>query len=317
MLTDITLCFSKGKNDLQLLTISEDDDYLNFRGEGTDRAYSSGFELTLYYTKNTPPSFAGRLLIPLIKDAENLYSWGLTQHIYTPAEIKYQGIQYGDRPYTGLAYISHSLISSDRKRKQRLITSIRLGTIGKYSFAEEIQTAYHRLVNYQVPEGWEHQIAPDIILNYHVAYEHILINPNSNIEVIGGVQANTGTLHNNLGLSILLRCGIFNEYFTNHQFPAYYNKGIPSKKFQLFFFMRMTGTTVMDNATLQGGFFTHESSPYTIKKDDINRFFMRYEYGITLATKNIGISASEKLYTPEYKGSFSQQVGNITLYIGL
>ncbi|MBS1586292.1 MAG: lipid A deacylase LpxR family protein [Bacteroidetes bacterium] len=306
------------KNNLQVLGISEDDDYLNFRGEGTDRGYSSGFELQLFYTKQVKPNFLGTLLIPMSGEADNLYSWGLTQHIYTPANIKSKEIEHGDRPYAGIAYISHALVSSDRNKEQRLTTSLSIGTIGKYSMAREIQTAYHQLVRYQVPEGWDNQIITDIIINYFVNYERILFKPDSRLEIIGHVQANTGTLFNNLGAGLQFRCGLFNNYFSNYEHPTYCPKNNgPHRKVQFFFYMKTSGVAVMDNATLQGGFFTHELSPYTITKDSVSRFYMEYEYGLVLANSHFGISAAEKLRTPEFKGSFAQQVGNITLYIGL
>jgi lipid A 3-O-deacylase len=44
---------------------------------------------------------------------------------------------------------------------------------------------------------------------------------------------------------------------------------------------------------------------------------MQYEYGILFAKKKIGIAFYEKLTTPEFKGYFSQQIGNVTFYIRL
>lgn len=81
--------------------------------------------------------------------------------------------------------------------------------------------------------------------------------------------------------------------------------------------MKTEVTAVMDNAVLQGGFFTHDSSPYTINKDSIARVHMQYEYGIVISHKRFGIGFYEKLRTPEFKGFYTQQIGNLTLYIGL
>ena len=44
---------------------------------------------------------------------------------------------------------------------------------------------------------------------------------------------------------------------------------------------------------------------------------MQYEYGIVLAHKRFGIAFYEKLRTPEFKNFYTQQIGNVTLYIGL
>ena len=57
--------FSQKNNTLQLLKISEDNDFLNFRGEGTDRGYSSGLKLELYYTKKAKAKFPSNLLMKI------------------------------------------------------------------------------------------------------------------------------------------------------------------------------------------------------------------------------------------------------------
>lgn len=311
--------FAQKKNELQVLKISEDDDYLNFRGEGTDRNYTQGLKIEIYYTKHTKPKFPGNLLMKINNSGDNLYGWGLTQNMYTPNEIKSPAIQYGDRPYAGTLYASHILISSDKEKKQKLTTNLSVGVIGKPSLAGQLQTWVHGAINYQEPQGWHNQVKPDIILNYYILYEHLLFNPTPNLEIMGGIHSNIGTLYNNAGLGIQFRGGLFNNYFSNYERPASHS-GVTNglvRKFQFYFYMKTIGTAVMDDATLQGGFFTHKSSPYYITKDSINRFTMQYEYGIVIGKNRWGISVSEKLRTSEFKGSYAQQVGNITLYIGL
>lgn len=290
-----TNIFAQNVNEAAFIKLSEDDDFLNFRGDGTDRAYTSGFKLELYYTRNSTPLFPGNLLLKISGKSENLYGWGLTQNIYTPNKIDKSDIQYGDRPYCGLTYLSHMLISSDKEKKQKLTTILSLGLIGKYSFAGQIQTSVHRLIKYQQPMGWDNQIRTDIIINYGILYEHLLFSPTPNLEIIGNISGNAGTLYNNMGLGVQFRTGLFNNYFTNYEHPAFKpaieNSSI--RKFQFFFYMKTQGTVVMDDATLQGGFFSRNSSPYVISKDSISRFFLQYEYGIIIA-KNVLVSISQK-----------------------
>jgi hypothetical protein len=307
-------------NVLQYMKLSEDDDFLNFRGEGTDRAYTSGFKFEMYYSKNKAPRFPSNLLMKVTGTADNLYGWGISQSMYTPNEIDKTTIQYGERPYCGITYATHTLVSTSLEKKQKLTTGLSLGIIGKYSFAGDAQRIIHGLINYQKPLGWENQIKTDIIINYGILYEHLLFNPTPNLEVIGNLAANAGTLVNNIGLGMQFRAGIFNPYFTQYERPAYHpgKAGNGNRKpFQFYLFMKLNGTAVMDDATLQGGFFSHRSSPYVISKDSISRFVMQYEYGFMLAHKRFGFSFSEKLRTAEFKGTYAQQVGNITLYYGL
>jgi len=311
--------FTQIKDSFQLIKISEDDDYLNFRGEGTDRNYTQGLKLEIYYTKHTPVNFSGKLLLKISDSADNLYGWGLTQNLYTPNDITTKSIQYGERPYAGTLYGSHILISSDREKRQKLTTSLSLGVIGRYSFAGQLQKWVHGLIHYQKPQGWDNQIKSDIIINYYVLYERLLFNPTPNLEIIGGIHSNFGTLYNNAGLGVQFRGGLFNDYFSNYERPAFHS-GISNgsfKRFQFYFYMKIVGTAVMDDATLQGGFFSHKSSPYVISKDSVSRFTMQYDYGFVMAKNRMGVSISEKFRTAEFKGSYAQQVGDVTLYIGL
>jgi hypothetical protein len=313
-------CYSQQNNEVQFFKINFDDDFFNLRGEGTDRGYSTGIKLEVYYTKKNKPRFPSNLLMKIGEPSDNIYGWGLTQYIYTPNDISQTVIQHGDRPYAGVTYFSHSLISSNRIKREKLTTSISLGTIGKYSFANETQSWVHNIINYQKPQGWDNQIANDIILNYFINYERELFKPSSTLQIIGDIQVNGGTLSNNVGLGVEFRAGLFNDYFTNYERPTFRDKrvGQPDmQKFQCFFFMKTKGIAVMDDATLQGGFFTHNNSPYKIGKDSISRFYMEYEYGITIARKRLGVSFSEKIRTPDFMGTYAQQVGNFTLYIGL
>ncbi|HJV18645.1 MAG TPA: lipid A deacylase LpxR family protein [Sediminibacterium sp.] len=308
-------------NELQFMKLSEDDDFLNFRGEGTDRAYTSGLKFEMFFSKRKAPGFPSNLLMKVSGNVvDNLYGWGISQYIYTPNEIDKTTIQYGERPYCGITYATHSLVSTSLEKKQKLTTGLSLGVIGKYSFAGDAQNIFHGLINYQKPLGWDNQIKTDVIINYGILYEHLLFNPTPNLEVIGNLAANAGTLVNNIGLGVQFRSGIFNSYFSQYERPVYHPEKAGAgirKAFQFYLFMKLNGTAVMDDATLQGGFFSHRSSPYVISKDSISRFIMQYEYGFMLSHKRFGFSFSEKLRTAEFKGTYAQQVGNITLYYGL
>ena len=308
------------KTNWQLLKLSEDDDYLNLRGEGTDRGYSSGLKLEFLYTKNVKPRFPNTLLMQIHENADNLYGLSLTQRMYTPGNIMAKEIQYGERPYAGVTYLTSTLTSSNPNSHEKLTTSVSLGAIGKLSGGEEFQTWIHSVINYDKPKGWDNQITNDIVLNYYINYERMIIHPAPNLEVLGNVQMNAGTIWNNMGLGLKFRAGIFNEYFSNYEKPTYHPTGESNRtkrKFQCFFYMQTVGSAIMDDATLQGGFFTHDTSPYVIARDNLNRFIVQYEYGIVLSNRTFGLSFASKFRTAEFEGDYTQQVGNITLYIGL
>jgi lipid A 3-O-deacylase len=301
----------------QFLKISEDNDFFNLRGEGTDRGYSSGLRLELYYTKTRKASFPSSLLVITNNEADNLYGFGLSQNLFTPSNISASNIQFGERPYAGTLLISNMLISSDNLKKQRITTSISTGLIGKYAFGENIQSWFHGAIGYKKPKGWSNQIQTDVLLNYYINYEKLVFSAANNLEIIGNISGNAGTLSNNAGVGLQFRAGRFNDYFSNHEklnskIPAY-----DSKKISFYFYMKTEVVAVMDNSLLQGGFFSHDKSPYTISKDSITRAFLQYEYGIVMSKSRVGIAFYERLRTPEFKNTYTEQIGNITFYIGL
>jgi lipid A 3-O-deacylase len=308
-LYSVQFAIGQYKNKPVELIISVDNDFLNFRGEGTDRGYTNGMRINAWYTKKNKPGFPGRLLITLGDSAINRYGWGLTQLMYTPCDIESKKIQFNDRPYAGVMYISRSVISSNTTKKDRLSSTISLGSIGRYSFARETQTWVHKMIHYDKPAGWDNQIKSDIIIDYTINYEKLLVSPSKKFEVTGNVGGNAGTLQNDFMLGMQLRAGSLTDYFSELQ-------GLSFGKTKIFFYMKANFTCVMDNACLQGGFFTHRS-PYTIPKDSINRILLTYEYGIAIAAKHIGVRAYEQVQSQEFKGTYAQQFGNITLYFEL
>lgn len=308
-------------NNLQSMRINFDDDFFNLRGVGTDREYTVGTRIDFFYTKNSKRKFLDRLLMELSGNPDNLYGWGIAQLIYTPNNISTPDIIYTDRPYAGILYLNHSLISSDMEKKQKLTTELDFGVIGKYSLGGQTQTFVHNLIHYQEPEGWDNQIATDVILNYFVQFEKLIVQPTENLEIIGRIETNIGTWKNTIGLGLILRAGLFNSYFCNYENPCLKEGASKTcahyRKFQFYFFMRPIFRAVMDDSSLEGGFFTHNSSPYIFTKDQITNSHIQFDYGFVIAKNRLGFSFSEKLRTAEFKGGVNQQIGTLTLFVGL
>ena len=287
--------------------ISEDNDFLNFRGEGTDRGYTNGMHFEILTTQIRKKVFTDKLLIHLTNESNKSYSWALTQLMFTPCNIETNKIQVNDRPYAGVLYVSRSLYSVSNTRKEKLSSSISLGSIGRYSFARETQIWVHKLIHYDKPEGWNNQIRPDLIIDYSINYEKLVASPSKNFELIANAGGSAGTLQNDLLFGIQFRAGLLNDYFSALQ-------GLSEGKTKIFFYMKTNVVFVMDNATLQGGFFTHRS-PYVIPKDSINRAQFVYEYGLAIEGRIIGVHVSEQVRSQEFKRTYAQQIGNITLYL--
>ena len=305
------------KNDWKGVKLSEDDDFFNFRGEGTDRGYTSGFTVNVYYRKNQKPVFPTNLLMKISGRADNLYGYGLSQSLWTPNNISNKEIQYNDYPYAAVALLSNLLVSADQDKKEKLTTRINFGTIGKYAFGKEVQSWFHRMISYQEPNGWDNQVKTDIIINYSIEFEKLIFNPCPNLEITGSAAGNFGTFINSADIGVQIRAGLLDNYFANSLFDGTKKLNRVKSKSHFYIYAKINGCGIMDNAALEGGFFTHNKSPYVIPKDNINRAILRYEYGFVLTRNRVGFSMSEKVNTPEFKGSYAQQSGNVTVWFGL
>ena len=305
----------------QTLRIYEDNDLINLRQKSNDRYYTNGTRIDILYTKpNKDQKFLSALLLDINENANNLFGIGITQLMFTPSDISKTDITSGERPYAGLLFFNHSLSSSDSKNNQKLFTEINLGVIGSMSFARQTQTTIHQIINAQKPLGWDHQVKNDIILNYNIQYEKLLVNPSDNFQIIGLIGADAGTLYNQITAGLTFRAGKYNSYFSNYEKavnPDNLNSKETYKKFQFFFYMKPIVTAFMDSSTLQGGMFTGRDSDYTIKSDDLTHYYMQFEYGFIIGTKRFGLSINQKLRTAEFKNATNIQVGNLTLFIGL
>lgn len=295
------------------LQIYLDNDFLNFRGDGTDRYFTNGIRVDYYYIKQTKPKFPSSFLLK-ISETDNLYSWGIAQFMFTPKHIDLSEVQINDRPYAGALYAIHKLQSVNQEKDIKLTTELFIGVIGSLSFAKESQTLLHEIINYTKPEGWDNQIPNDFILNYNISIEKQILNPSQNLSLSGWIETFSGTLYNAAGIGFLLKVGKFNNYFED-TFQLQVN---PKNKFELNVFMQPVARIVLSNALLEGGLIYKlraKNDSYTLSKDEIERLTFLYNVGINIRIQKLSVSISQKLWSAEFKGQYVQEVGNITLKI--
>jgi len=300
------------------LRISVNNDFFNFRASGTDRYFTNGVRLDYYYSGKKPKRKFPDNLLPAYQDerADNSYSWGLAQFMFTPSDISIPEIQYNDRPYAGALYAIHSLQSIKPGRKEKLETEIYLGVLGPMSLAGETQKWIHKKLNYTIPQGWSHQIPNDLILNYNISVEKQLINPSPAFSVSGTVESFSGTLYNAAGVGFTIKAGRMNDAFDIQPLSS----NVPKKKTRVFIFIRPTGRIVLSNAILEGGLIskiTNNRKGYTIEKDQIERLTLLYDTGLVIGTDKFSFMISQQLRTAEFKGQQNHEVGHLVVQFRL
>jgi hypothetical protein len=236
--------------------------------------------------------------------------------MFTPRNIDVADIQYNDRPYSGALYGIHSLQSVDKSKKTRVSSEIRFGVIGPLSFAKETQTWVHNAFKYTKPLGWHNQVPNDIILNYNISIEKQMLQPSKNLLVVGIIETFSGTTYNAAGAGFMLRAGKFNNYFDSISVRQITAKN----KSQLYVFMKPAIRVVLSNALLQGGLLNQinpQSTGYVLSKDQIERFIVLYDVGVTFKRPKYSVTIAQKFIGPEFKGQYTQEFGNLTMQFKL
>ncbi|MCG8337452.1 MAG: lipid A deacylase LpxR family protein [Proteobacteria bacterium] len=111
-------------------------------------------------------------LLPLVTiEAEYVtVGFGIAQDIYTPHDTRNKELIEDDIPYAGHLYTKYSLFEWRENEVEE--TYFAIGVVGPSSGAECTQKAFHRLVENDEPQGWEHQLPdyPTFGIGYNNAF---------------------------------------------------------------------------------------------------------------------------------------------------
>ncbi len=140
--------------------VSENDKYF----AGTDRHYTNGIKLTWLGETDLNQSrqfvqLAARFIPwmdPEHVDWRYKVGFALGHNIYTPVDTDTPTLLPDDRPYAGWLYGS-ILLHAQLKNQLRLV-ELSLGVVGPSASGEEIQNAWHDVINVPHARGWSNQL---------------------------------------------------------------------------------------------------------------------------------------------------------------
>lgn len=299
-----------------LFRISVDDDFINFRGHGTDEAYSAGISFNFFYAKQHPSSFfIDRWMPKAGSGANNVFGWGAEQLIYTPRNISLVPPDKNDYRYAGALAIAHTLYSYNAVKKYSLQTELVMGVMGKPSLAEETQTFFHHVINYRLPAGWDYQLPFDVLVNVNVTAEKLLAKYRHIAEVTGGVRVAAGSMEDGITIFAKLRAGIMRPYFNG--FISQHSNPQHKQRLQLYAYIKPGAELLGYYALINGGLFNNKPSYYDDKQThhpDNRKLIGHVDGGITLSGHKFALSVSEKIATSMLKEVRAHSVGNISFY---
>jgi hypothetical protein len=300
----------------KLLRIYEDNDILNTGGNATDEAYTNGTRIDFFYTKKKRSKFIADRILPKAGDSSiNVFSWGLTQLMFTPRDIASTAYQPNDYQYAGALFVTHTLYSYNPVKKYSIQSEIMMGVRGPAAFAGQTQTFIHGLIAYQKPMGWQYQLKNKPILNFNIAYEKQLLSIGSMVQITGGSELLMGTLSNSFALYPTIRIGKMNPYF-NGYISQYAASPKQKNKVQAWFFVKPGVLFSATNSLLVSGTekraAKNEEADYS--RERIANSVYVLNGGAVLTISSFSISFTQTYTTAMIKNLYSHQVGNISLY---
>ncbi len=307
-----------------LLRAYEDNDIINLPGEGTDRGYSNGTRLDYFLVGNKQTLFFLNRIMPKAGDSSvNTFGFSLMQVIYTPKNILKRIPDRNDFAYAGGLFATHSLLSANAIKKYSWQTEVLLGVMGPPSLAKGAQLKAHQIVGIIKPNGWDHQLKTDLLLNVSVAGEKELLHLGHFMEATGGARAYAGTAMNGISLYALIRMGKMTPYFNGYVSQFSTPPGRKSR-WQLYGIVRPAVEYMLSHALIDGGVFNRnnqpvpEPDPYSdepVTGDRVrNRVVGKLGYGLVVSAGQVGISFMQTTMTPIVKGTGRQEIGNISLH---
>jgi lipid A 3-O-deacylase len=268
----------------------------------SDEYYSQGIGLE-WVTPGLKKFPISRLLWqPLAVEAR----FGLMLHSfgYTPTTISRDEILYGDRPFSASINLKTFSVQTDPVRHQQFTAAFTIGVIGPLAMGKEMQTGIHRALNNKIPQGWQHQIHNDIILNYQLNYEKQLLAIPNTFSLNSTSEIRLGTLNTKLNTGLNFMTGWFNDRYT----PV----GSKKRKFEVYVFGQGRVNLVGYDASLQGGFF-NKNSPYTISRHDISPVVFQADGGVVMNFRSVYLSYTQSFLTREFKTGKTHRWGGVSL----
>jgi hypothetical protein len=205
---------------------------------------------------------------------ETLFGWRFGQQLYTPSNINLPPELVGppDHPYAAWLYLGMY-----KETRHADGTSLRygldIGCLGPCAGGEWSQTNLHKLLNQPTPQGWSKQVRNEWGAILYAEMAPVRWNLASWLDATPVIHGRFGNIHTDAGASITLRAG---------DLPVFRDDA------GLYAYLRLDGTGVIYNATLQGGLFS-SNDPHTV---DPKRAVGEAELGLAWSNGKYGITAA-------------------------
>lgn len=269
-----------------------------------DRDYTNGLALIWVPTENSTPAWALRIArwLPWFpQDGLVRHGYGFGQNMYTPRDITVADPPLEDRPYAGWLYGTIAVgAETGRQLDQFALT---LGMVGPASLAEETQTFVHKVLNTDIPRGWDTQLQnePGFYVTYQRSWRELAARALNGLDLdltphIGGALGNVYT-YAGAGLTVRLGRNLPLDYGPPRIQPSLPGSGsfAPTQRFEWYLFAGLEGRAVVRNIFLDGNTFRDSRS---VNKEP---FVGDVQLGIALTWRGWRLSYTHVMRTREFE----------------
>ncbi len=307
----------------QIIPLEEDDKAIlsavfeNDLFAGTDNGYTNGFRLSMISSEAATPGsirWAANHLLPLSYEGKKRIDFALGQNIYAPENISLSTPDPNDRPYAGWLYGSVGVVSDRGDRLDNVMLT--LGVVGPHAYAAQTQDYVHRIIDYQRPNGWDHQLKdePGVMLTMERTWRSLYqLNPGGwGVDASPYIGTNLGNVETDASAGATLRLGfdLPADYGPPRIRPSLPGSDffIPTQELGGYLFVGAEGRAVGRNIFLDGNSF--RDSPSVDKKWLVGSL----QGGVALTYRNTRLSYTHVLMTKEFDTQReAEQFGALTL----
>ncbi len=287
--------------------ISDNDSYVSFF---EDKYYTNGLLFLYRFIPNAEVEGVAKKVIEL----------SIGNKMYTPSSANKPSIETHDRPFAGYLF-AQAQVSKFYENESMFRYAAQVGILGPASGVGIFQDLMHNFIGWYKVEGWEHQIANDIGINFHAMYSRKITNYLSKQADINLYSfANLGTIRSNIALGFWNRISILqiNKTYESALFGSSIvkdNHNALKRKSDFFFFIKPQVEYHLYDATIQGGLL-NDKSPVTF---DIEPLQMTIELGLMFQLDRANIWYSVMLQSKEVRNDLVERYawGSLKLSIML
>lgn len=284
------------------ITILWENDFLNFLK--SDRYYSNGTRIGYtskeydYFNEDNPMSWAKNVsIVSYNKPHITRFHMSINQEMYTPATHG-PGIGKNDHPYGGFLYLNAGIFNRTADTEEHI--GIKLGVVGSYSLAGQLQTFLHSSTGQLVFAEWDKsQLNNEFIFNpyYQITLrKYIFKTKPFSMDILGTFDTALGNADTHFGAYGLIRLGhnLDNDFGIPKMNLEQDYAPVHSDKFSIYVFAGGGAKVTLHNIFVKGN---------SVQSDlGYNLSILRYEAsaGLVMSFYGVRLGYIWTYYTKDY-----------------